>query len=91
MSHTPAPWRVGLNGIDGPNGLPILDTTCSYDIQMPSDEDMRLIAAAPDLLAALKDARRALYAEFFAVLGERAAQYPVMIGIDTAIAKAEGR
>ena len=52
--HTPGPWIVG----DGGKSLVVWsDSTCSLPVAEArrSAEDARLIAAAPELLAALKE------------------------------------
>jgi hypothetical protein len=83
-AHTPGPWKyrpatrtthqaIGL----GPNGLLVIKNEVS-------DADARLIAAAPDLLAACRFAASALSTD------------PVQVeyaqkGLRDAIAKAEGR
>jgi hypothetical protein len=60
QQHTPGPWKVSevedggeiiSRGVKGPNGRGI-NTGC--DIEMFSEADARLIAAAPELLAACK-------------------------------------
>lgn len=83
---TRGPWKPSLHGIDGPDGMPLLDVTASYDITFPDDDDLRLMAAAPDLLAALKELRDGAYGnpsypEDTTARDARA---------DAAIAKAEG-
>ena len=48
--HTPGPWTVGANGINSPDGHIVY-----FDVSGgPHETDARLIAAAPDLLAALQ-------------------------------------
>jgi hypothetical protein len=56
MAHTPGPWRVHS---EVPNRI-ILNGSACYEVERTTSEsalcnhaDMRLIAAAPDLLAAL--------------------------------------
>ena len=54
IEHTPGPWIVG----DGGKSLVVWsDSTCSLPVAEArrSAEDARLIAAAPELLAALKE------------------------------------
>ena len=98
--HTPGPWPVGDAGatvFGPPNGNPSPATIARVSFAMiPSDEmvaNARLIAAAPDLLAALGDAWRSL---------DRLADEPdnmhawqeatrVAMACRAAIAKAEGR
>lgn len=62
--HTPGPWRVGLaQTVNGGRGWTVVDIVgadgaCFMDTRHYSEErrdaDSRLIAAAPDLLAALR-------------------------------------
>lgn len=93
--HTPGPWSLGSTGwyvqhdeayeqtsqgVVGSNGTPICEVvSIEYD-DTEIDANARLIAAAPELLEALKDARFALYGSG-----------PGNPKIDAAIAKAEGR
>jgi hypothetical protein len=58
MTHTPGPWRVHS---EVPNRI-ILNGSACYEVECSTSEsalcnhaDMRLIAAAPELLAALRD------------------------------------
>lgn len=95
MAHTLGPWRVmdrlkvvtDDTVIAVVTYLPCVGGDNDMAAQRAADQEManaRLIAAAPDLLAALKDARREVIA-----LGtpwqEKVAK------IDAAIAKAEGK
>lgn len=90
MSHTPGPWRFEIrtdypndhvNGIWGPGGEEIVVTDSGY--YPPTIADARLIAAAPDLLAALK----------FALTADSGFACPAATEavLLAAIAKAEGR
>lgn len=100
LSHTPGPWTATRHAtrwdITGPTPRPndggmlwLVARTVSLE---PEDEpNARLIAAAPKLLAALRDARLAVVAEYRSVFGERAEQHPLVLQIDEAIADAEGR
>jgi hypothetical protein len=60
MSHSPGPWRVYPHGASVP-GYDVCDRIVADVLtgraanEGPSDADAALIAAAPDLLAALKD------------------------------------
>ena len=62
--HTPGPWTMGWEGAVREPGLgrPCVGTTGYADWVGPhgSEADARLIAAAPDLLAALEHARARL-------------------------------
>jgi len=101
MSHTPGPWRVdpdlsniGLGGVTMSNGVEvgISDGESGY-LQIA---DARLIAAGPDLLAALKPAYEILEGLRRSVEWELAPSIMKMIAEltpkrDGAIKKAEGR
>lgn len=52
MSHTPGPWVVGNVGEVKAGGITLADV---YGDEEQADVDAHLIAAAPDLLAALED------------------------------------
>lgn len=94
--HTPGPWEVADEHPDGVLDRSVMadgyyvatvhDTACDC-----WDADARLIAAAPDLLAALKDMRegwryiREHHRYLYGVVWDRAEQ-----AADAAIAKAEG-
>lgn len=83
-AHTPGPWRVGDYGhILAPDGQPIeVEGVALPMVSTPvSKANSRLIAAAPDLLEALKRVR-----ETRAYVGAIAREM-----MDAAIAKAEGR
>ena len=61
QSHTPGSWRVGDAGLTvfgPPNGQPSPETIAT----VRSRANAALIAAAPDLLAALEDLRKKLRA-----------------------------
>jgi hypothetical protein len=87
---TPGPWEVYDQGKDdgGEYGCFVRSTTdpladwIACDIQNRSDA--HLIAAAPDLLAALKEAEEMIGGEF-------PRSWPIHSKIAAAIAKAEGR
>ena len=61
MTHTPGPWEmVKLSGVGGPCAIRMVYKPPSgrtfYGVQaIFRDEDARLIAAAPELLASLKE------------------------------------
>ena len=87
--HTPGPWRIGDAGhtiFGAPNGTPSPKTIANLPFKN-GGHDARLIAAAPDLLAALRNL------EFYG----RHWSKPVtgfvdaMSAASAAIAKAEGR
>lgn len=82
VTHTPGPWFVASNGLN--KVATITNTTAIYADQMPTEfsisADARLIAAAPELLAALQWVNRAA-----------AEDSPQMWGaVSDAIAKATG-
>lgn len=89
MSHTPGPWKANGNCVDtGRGAAPV---ACAYD---PDDHNhvneickanARLIAAAPDLLAACKAAEPYVFNCPF----ENALTVHAML--EAAIAKAEGQ
>lgn len=88
--HTPGPWTVepghypGMIDIKGPSfGIAVVLVASDLDFNDHSirTSDANLIAAAPDLLEALIDVRRAL--ELANFTGELAV-------VDAAIAKAKG-
>ena len=94
--HTPGPWRVRKDGAGRLAG--VSDETRKFDCfvwgGVAVDADLmeanaRLIAAAPELLEALKEA----HAELIRLGAETDAVYasPAMRLIFTAIAKAEGK
>jgi hypothetical protein len=102
--HTPGPWRFGLDGeekpfdyegpgyygnpsIFGPDGQEVVGCDEYYVFRGP--DDARLIAAAPDLLEALKALRAAIgkCTPTEAIAADQA--FAAMEQADTAIAKAE--
>jgi hypothetical protein len=55
--HTPGPWTVNANGINSPDGHIVY-----FDVSGgPHETDARVIAAAPDLLAAVDALIVAIY------------------------------
>jgi hypothetical protein len=90
QQHTPGPWKVSevedggeiiSRGVKGPNGRGI-NTGC--DIEMFSEADARLIAAAPELLEA---ARAAIVAIMIPTTVDRS---EVVVRLGNAVAKADG-
>jgi hypothetical protein len=84
QTHTPGPWFVDEQGaptIRKADGSVICGVPSNYD-------DARLIAAAPELLAALKMAGDTLRKPGVVSYEDRIAALAL---IDAAIAKAEGR
>lgn len=92
MTHTPGPWRADLEaGAIALNGSAIYTVRdiCSDDRGF-NPADVELMAAAPEMLAALKQAVHALnVAKRFTVGATNS--YAIATDIDRAIAKAEGR
>ena len=95
MSYTPGPWtfqeevKDDMGGFLGPDGDYICefgDSTHYYPTQghPPTIDDARLMAAAPDLLGALKELRDWHKGEYHSnpLIDAR---------VDAAIAKAEGQ
>ena len=83
MTHTPGPWYVNGDCIeaDGPNGPRDITVAVATETRRGCDNgaDARLIAAAPDLLAAAK------------LVLEAGDQEYVKFIVRDAISKAEGR
>ncbi len=93
--HTPGPWRhAGRKG--GWDGVTSADGTDICALEYNNPANARLIAAAPDLLEALLEARAAFvveYAEDGRVLSvghDSEALRPMVATLDAAIAKATG-
>src|SRR5688572_16168182 len=96
--HTPGPWRFveqmqtdmgGFVGLDDAHVCSFGDCATYYPTEgcPPSEADARLIAAAPDLLAALSDLRESTTEAYKS--GRIPAEPFVRAG--NVIAKAEGR
>lgn len=93
--HTPGPWtfddNMGCRDIRGADGKPIASTHGLAN----DDEDQanaRLIAAAPELLAALKTALKCIeYCREHHPDAQSGTGFPVEIELRAIIAKAEGR
>jgi hypothetical protein len=104
MSHTPGPWETQYRGNGESevlaNGADRDDVACicyvagglgmSIEEIIESEANAKLIAAAPELLDALKQAVRALneIARFTVGYSD---SYAIAMQCDHAIAKAEGR
>lgn len=80
--HTPGPWRIHGNYIVAGDH----QTICQW-INYTDEPDARLIAAAPDMLAALKHAAGKLADLEYHWIGDKAELWGP---IRAAIAKAEG-
>jgi hypothetical protein len=101
MSHTPGPWVMehdpdewnhegnkGVTRILGPNGMTIIGNFQYYPVAPDELDDYRLIAAAPELLEALKPI---LYESSNGFLGFHNLNEENARRIKAAIAKAEGK
>lgn len=97
--HTPGPWKFGVRK-DKSMWLSIGDPATGPHYQgdlYASEDDARLIAAAPEMLEALRDAlgairsaSRALSEEHKLVLGGKPWGGRDIVAIEAVIAKAEG-
>ena len=93
MSHTPGPWTVQGQAVLSDRPYPEWKQIAEVRIgnadnwsDPEGESNSRLIAAAPDLLAALEEVSDYL-AEFF----DEGRKHRVIRAADAAIAKAEGR
>jgi hypothetical protein len=88
MSYTPGPWKVKTTDYAGRYVLfnDIVRGRVPKDFGDEDEANARLIAAAPDLLEALKDTRDCLAAHGYCSRWER----EVLRLAGTAISKAEG-
>lgn len=100
IKHTPGPWIVTHDGrlIEAEYREGYVASVSFYDSQFCGPEDEAeaaanafLIAAAPELLEALKAARSAWLAEANSGDGVNEEQEPILAQVDAAIAKAEGK
>lgn len=92
MPHTPGPWAAHYNGVYGGELTGLILAICYYpdrssDAEAASYANAKLMAAAPDLLEALKVTRQHL--ALFCNLSDAIAAEVFRIA-DAAIAKAEG-
>jgi hypothetical protein len=98
MSHTPGPWRVHS---EVPNRI-ILNGSACYEVvdlvrmeQYHNYADMRLIAAAPELLdachAVANDLRRLLDGDDFSGMTDNDLFGAFLGTLNAAISKADGR
>ena len=55
-THTPGPWTVDDISIHGPDGWNVANAACRSRTSETQEANARLIAAAPDLLDALRSA-----------------------------------
>jgi hypothetical protein len=88
MTHTLGPWRAGAKIIQSHNGTLVVNM-CDPEFEMTFD-DAHLIAAAPDMLAALK--ALTIAAEYSLKNGMAPTDFGVRVkDASAAIAKAEGK
>jgi hypothetical protein len=101
-AHTPGPWttdpEVGNEGVLGADGALVADCSIFLNPEFGkrtskiNRANAHLIAAAPDLLAALKTARECIaYCRKAHKDAQSGEGFPVEMILDAAIAKAEGR
>lgn len=94
MPHTPGPWSYGFDGCDGVFFLPEVHASANspHGASVDREEDARLIATAPDLLAACKALLKAGEEDgrYLAICQQDEWVAAVRLAID-AIARAEGR
>ena len=94
--HTPGPWTLepspkgGFNVLDPDKNVPGICRTYARFGEPEDTANARLIAAAPDLLKALKDAVRLGQIRYHYRLKSNAAYCDRVDAIQAAIAKAEG-
>ena len=99
QKHTPGPWYVletkhCVGGPLGPNGIGSGIAMCGMRARTPEEQEAnaRLIAAAPDLLDALKGIVREIRAYSSPECDDAdSIGYAELKAADAAIAKAEGR
>ena len=72
MSHTPGPWRVDRYDIMSPDGHMIATTRGILELSH-EEANARLIASAPDLLAACEAMLKAWDGDYF----DKYAVYPI--------------
>jgi hypothetical protein len=94
MAHTPGPWRDNRGGVEGPRGEPVcagLFNNTNGTTLEACHANMRLIAAAPDLLAACEAALTELQ-HLGQALGEMTPPETVDVWnqIEAAVQKAKG-
>ena len=86
-THTPGPWRVGDAGntiFGPPNGNPSPQTIAHLSV-IDHAANARLIAAAPEMLEALRDALECLLDD------DEGYMRPIITRLRSVIARAEGR
>ncbi len=99
VTHTPGPWRIDpdFRRILSPqpannlSGIPGIADIWNWMGAAETDANARLIAAAPELLRAIKDARAYVERAYDYSFPDLDENRRVLNSIDAAIAKAEGR
>lgn len=94
--HTPGPWMIGLEGVNG--RIQHIGPIWGYDHDslelMPGDPDAHLVSAAPELLASCEEALRGLSRMDSDIHAERGTgpyePDPIIGKVRAAIAKARG-
>ena len=84
--HTPGPWKFGFESVDPEWAIVTIEgglIIANVNADHRQEANARLIAAAPDMLAVLKDVENAL-----SVMGKETTG---LLRVRAAIAKAEGR
>jgi FMN phosphatase YigB (HAD superfamily) len=89
--HTPGPWECGkfahyFTDVVAVDGRRVATATIAYRSSAEADANARLLAAAPDLLAALRTARERIVSLSDAT---GSVSRRTLADIDAAIAKAE--
>ena len=92
-AHTPGPWSIGMYGILKRNENESVQRIVDFYGQNDTDKaNANLIAAAPDLLAALKEFDAAITeGGLFETAPQRHRGRKALIAARAAIARAEGR
>ena len=86
--HTPGPWINCNNHVDDSNGVPLVRSCRDFERLNPAD--FRLIAAAPELLAALRGALNVMENASFDFQPHESIRLAGIEDARAAIAKAEG-
>jgi hypothetical protein len=86
--HTPGPWRIGTSDREQGYTMYYLENTQGAEFGAETESNARLIAAAPEMLDALRFVSE-FYQLHFDVMPVAFQTFADIV--DTAIAKAEGR
>ena len=84
--HTPGPWRADGNIVRIADGYREFQMVADCSMLVAGEENARLIAAAPDLLAALRSAQIALAGAYGSGLTSEV--HPALAEVRAAIARA---